>query len=286
MKRKIIAVLAPFFILAGCGNVDGDVSSSKKTISTSAETSAAADISEVSGEVSYDSDISEEEQHSEESGEDASESEESSQAVTEETTSLKASEKTTSKKTEGTASTTAVEITENVYEPAETTTPAPTTVAATTTTPKPTTTTTTTTTTAEPTTTTTTTTSETTIKTEPVTEEKVMKINVNGTEYTAHFYDTKAAEEFRAMLPMTLDMSELNGNEKYIYLDTSFSTASENVGHINKGEIMLFGADCVVLFYDSFSTPYSYTRLGYIDDPDGLESVVGSGSATVTFSAD
>ena len=114
-------------------------------------------------------------------------------------------------------------------------------------------------------------------------EANEMKININGTEYTAYFYDTKAAEEFKAMLPLTLNMSELNGNEKYIYMDSDFTTASEKVGSIKKGELMLYGSSCVVLFYDSFSTPYSYTRLGYIDDPSGLEKAVGSGSVTVEF---
>ena len=114
-------------------------------------------------------------------------------------------------------------------------------------------------------------------------EANEMKVNINGTEYTAHFYDTKAAEEFKAMLPLTLNMSELNGNEKYIYMDGDFTTASEKVGSIKNGELMLYGNSCVVLFYDSFSTPYSYTRLGYIDDPFGLEKAVGSGSVTVEF---
>lgn len=114
-------------------------------------------------------------------------------------------------------------------------------------------------------------------------EVNEMKIKINETEYTAHFYDTKAAEEFKAMLPLTLNMSELNGNEKYIYMDGNFTTASERVGSIKKGELMLYGGGCVVLFYDSFSTPYSYTRLGYIDDPSGLENAVASGSVTVEF---
>ena len=118
-------------------------------------------------------------------------------------------------------------------------------------------------------------------QTENDSEVNEMKVNINGTEYTAHFYDTKAAEEFKAMLPLTLNMSELNGNEKYIYMDQDFTTASEKVGSIKKGELMLYGSSCVVLFYDSFSTPYSYTRLGYIDDPDRLEKAVGSGSVTV-----
>ena len=114
-------------------------------------------------------------------------------------------------------------------------------------------------------------------------EVNEMKVSINGTEYTAHFYDTKAAEEFKAMLPLSLNMSELNGNEKYIYMDSDFTTESEKVGPIKKGELMLYGSNCVVLFYDSFSTPYSYTRIGYIDDPSGLEKAVGSGSAAVEF---
>ena len=120
-------------------------------------------------------------------------------------------------------------------------------------------------------------------QTESIPEANEMKIIINGKEFSANFCDTKAAEEFKAMLPLTLGMSELNGNEKYIYLDNRLTAASENVGHINSGDIMLYGSNCIVLFYESFSTPYSYTRIGYIEDPAGIEKAVGSGNVTVTF---
>ena len=111
-----------------------------------------------------------------------------------------------------------------------------------------------------------------------------MKVTVGNKEFTATLYNTEAAQAFAKMLPLTVDMSELNGNEKYFYLDTSLPTKIEGVGKINAGDIMLWGADCLVLFYKSFNTPYSYTKLGKLDDVTGLAAALGSGGVTVTFS--
>lgn len=83
---------------------------------------------------------------------------------------------------------------------------------------------------------------------------------------------------------MALDMSELNGNEKYFYLDTSLTTDSYRPGNIQTGDLMLYGNNCVVLFYETFSSGYSYTRLGRVDNPEGLAVALGTGAVTVTFS--
>jgi len=118
------------------------------------------------------------------------------------------------------------------------------------------------------------------------TEENSMfniQITSGGQTFSAVLYSNDTAQAIVDRLPLTLDMSELNGNEKYYYFDSSLPIDSENVGYINTGDIMLYGSDCLVLFYDSFSTPYSYTRLGYVDDPDGLANALGSVDVTVTF---
>ena len=78
-------------------------------------------------------------------------------------------------------------------------------------------------------------------------------------------------------------MSELHGNEKYYYMPDSLPTDSEKPNTINKGEIMLYGSDCLVVFYDTFPNSYSYTRLGYIEETSGLEKAVGKGDIDISF---
>ena len=96
-------------------------------------------------------------------------------------------------------------------------------------------------------------------------------------------YATEAARAFAARLPLTLEMTELNGNEKYARLDELLPTASAVPDRIRTGDLMLWGDDTVVLFYDTFTTPYSYTRLGAVEEADTLARVLGRGGVRVTF---
>ena len=108
-------------------------------------------------------------------------------------------------------------------------------------------------------------------------------ITVNGKEFNAVFYNNETANAFINMMPLTLNMNELNGNEKYYNLSTTLPVNSERVGSIKKGDIMLYGSNCIVIFYESFNTSYSYTKIGYIENTENLSSALGSGSVSVTF---
>ncbi len=110
-----------------------------------------------------------------------------------------------------------------------------------------------------------------------------MKIRIGKSIFTARLYDNAAAKAFSNLLPITVVLTELNGNEKYADLPTKLPVDSHKPNMIKDGDIMLFGSATLVLFYKSFATPYSYTRLGKVDDTSGLEDALGSGNVEITF---
>lgn len=110
-----------------------------------------------------------------------------------------------------------------------------------------------------------------------------MRISIGSAAFTAKFEDNAAARAFKALLSMTATMNDLNRNEKYCDLPQNLPTAASAPGTIRAGDIMLYGARTLVLFYKSFPTSYSYTRIGSVDDPDGLESALGAGNVRIAF---
>jgi hypothetical protein len=110
-----------------------------------------------------------------------------------------------------------------------------------------------------------------------------VKIKIGNRTFIATLYDNTTAAAFKSLLPMTVKMVELNGNEKYIDLSRSLPSKAFNPGTIQTGDLMMYGSSTLVLFYKTFSTSYSYTRLGKIDDPSGLAATLGPGSVTVIY---
>lgn len=115
-------------------------------------------------------------------------------------------------------------------------------------------------------------------------KQKGVTVTVNGVSFEVELADNDTAAAFEKLLPTAFSMQELNGNEKFIFLDSSLPSSSSAVGFIRAGDLMLYGDNCVVLFYDSFITTYSYTRIGRITDTSGLAAAVGTGNVTAEFS--
>ena len=117
-------------------------------------------------------------------------------------------------------------------------------------------------------------------------DEFVSKINlvIQGEEFTATLEDNETSRAFVNQLPLTMTMNELNGNEKYYYLDESLPSQATSVSQIETGDLMLYGDDCLVLFYDTFKTSYRYTRIGKLDQIIQLKELVGNGTIEVSIS--
>ena len=103
-----------------------------------------------------------------------------------------------------------------------------------------------------------------------------MKISIENYQFTVVLEDNATAAALKEHLPMTLDMNELNGNEKYRYMPFSLPTDPYSPGMIQAGDIMLYGDNCLVVFYKSFSTLNSYTKIGHIDNAEKLLAAVGT----------
>jgi hypothetical protein len=115
--------------------------------------------------------------------------------------------------------------------------------------------------------------------------DNALIITIGDKVFGATLSDNPTAAAFKALLPLSVDMSELNGNEKLLRLPASLPAQPLRPASIQSGDLMLYGTNTLVLFYKSFATTYSYTRIGRIDDPAGLERAVGDGTIAVTLAA-
>lgn len=87
---------------------------------------------------------------------------------------------------------------------------------------------------------------------------KNINITVGNKSFTATLEDNDTAKALVKQLPLTVDMSELNGNEKYHNLSGNLradrSISPDRSDRIHKGDLMLYGNNCLVLSYKTFNT--------------------------------
>ena len=120
-------------------------------------------------------------------------------------------------------------------------------------------------------------------------EQKEININnkikvIIGTKvFVATLFENETAKEFKKILPITLNMRDLNKNEKYFHFSKNFSMDKFSPKMINSGDLMLWNDNSLVLFYETFSTNYQYTKVGKIDNPNMLAQTLGSDDIKITF---
>lgn len=118
----------------------------------------------------------------------------------------------------------------------------------------------------------------------PVHAETGIKVKVGNKTFNGVLYDNPTSKALIKRMPISYKMSDLNRNEKYKYLSYTLPTNEKSVKRIKAGDIMLYGDDCLVVFYKSFKTSYNYTRIGRITNVKGLKTAAGKGKVTVKIS--
>ncbi len=114
---------------------------------------------------------------------------------------------------------------------------------------------------------------------------RAITMRIGEKVFAATLADNATAAAFENLLPLSITLTELNGNEKFARLRRLMPAHASTPPSIRIGDLMLYGSDTLVLFYKSFSTTYSYTKIGQVDDPAGLEGALGIGDVAVTFEA-
>ena len=113
--------------------------------------------------------------------------------------------------------------------------------------------------------------------------EEQYYIKIKDKEYQIELESNETASQIKSKLPFTISMINLNGNEVYYNFDESFKTNQQSVGTINQGDIYLYRDNCLVLFYKTFTTTYTYTKIGKIINPEGLDTLIGSDNVEVMW---
>ena len=104
-------------------------------------------------------------------------------------------------------------------------------------------------------------------------ENKMAKIyaSLNNEKLEINLEKNSTTSALVKLLPLDITMNDLNKNEKYAYLDESLPTNTYSPKHIEAGDVMLFGDNCLVIFYKSFDTSYSYSKIGHINNLPSLD---------------
>ena len=113
---------------------------------------------------------------------------------------------------------------------------------------------------------------------------KKMLITIDEQVFVATLEDNETTKEFIKVLPLNIKMEDLNDNEKYYYFKTSFPTDEKNYQNIHSGDIMLFGDNCLVIFYEDHISYYNYTKIGKIDNIESFKDKIKNYNSFIKLS--
>lgn len=107
-----------------------------------------------------------------------------------------------------------------------------------------------------------------------------VRLEIGGRTFTATLEDNEAARVLCDILPLSLDFRDYGGFEKVASLPRRLPSQDRQM-RTSAGDIVLYLSNQIVVFYGGNS--WSYTKLGHIDDVEGLTEALGQGNVEITF---
>ena len=107
-----------------------------------------------------------------------------------------------------------------------------------------------------------------------------VRLEIGGRTFTATLEDNEAARVLCDILPLSLDFRDYGGFEKVASLPRRLPSQDRQM-RTSAGDIVLYLSNQIVVFYGGNS--WSYTKLGHIDDVEGLTEALGRGNVEITF---
>lgn len=104
--------------------------------------------------------------------------------------------------------------------------------------------------------------------------QNINKLEINQQPFSIQYEDNPTAADFQNFLPLGLRMTDHNQNEKFADLPDTLPTNTQRVQQIQAGDVMLYGNQTIVVFYEDFSTSYAYTRIGRIENTEELTEIL------------
>ncbi len=113
--------------------------------------------------------------------------------------------------------------------------------------------------------------------------ENKIDISFNGYTYSAVLADNSSAKAFADLLkngPLTISAHDYGSFEKVGELGTTLPQNDEQIT-TSAGDIILYQGNQITIYYAQ--NTWSFTRLGRMDDPSGLQEALGTGDVDLTF---
>lgn len=111
-----------------------------------------------------------------------------------------------------------------------------------------------------------------------------VEINVNNTNFLVNMDNTPTGKALMARLPSTsmrLPTSyDQDGVLKYYDMPMNIVSNPEKITNVSTGDLLMDGNDRLILYYQDAEINGEYTKVGKIENSDGLAEALGDGEVT------